>query len=442
MTLYDKETALTYSKNDVALSPGAATTLIPTAFPNLPPGFQGSAVVSSNEAVKAIVNVTNRSSGSLGIAGGKAAAQYQGIDSSQVADTLYFPLVKAGHFGKTTTFYIQNAGTNTVSPIAKFKMRNGDEHTVPMGAIGPNKMAIVSLFDAGSFNPTENNGRVGGLIVEGGTDAKLAGVVLEHFTVENPATILQATRGFTSSDFDTTLFAPVIKNSRFDRFTGIQVQNVTGSPINISVNYKGTAGACANQTFTDSATNVAAGASQTFVQGTGSNLPADCTAVAEITGTGNIVAIVNESYVNGKVPSFGQRAVTSSAIAAKSATTKVNIPLFKDDRFGKRTGMQVQNVGSGTANSIVAEFKCGGGDSFTAISKPQSKAAGDAVLFYHPSTQTSLFESANPFRSADVNCGVTITSDQPIVALANESVTPGESLEQDNNNYEGFNLAP
>jgi hypothetical protein len=39
-----------------------------------------------------------------------------------------------------------------------------------------------------------------------------------------------------------------------------------------------------------------------------------------------------------------------------------------------------------------------------------------------------------------VNCAVSVSSDQPVVAIANESVIPGGSLEQDNNNYEGFNL--
>ena len=40
--------------------------------------------------------------------------------------------------------------------------------------------------------------------------------------------------------------------------------------------------------------------------------------------------------------------------------------------------------------------------------------------------------------------GVIITADQPIVAIANESVYPydGSVLVQDKNNYEGFNLTP
>lgn len=438
---YDMSSSNTYTAN-ATVSSGAAYTFTPNDFASMPDGFQGSAVVSADQPIKAIVNVTNRQSGSLGVAGGKAAAQYQGIDGSMVDTTLYFPLVKGDHYGKTTTFYIQNAGTSAATATATFTMRNGDTHVYTTPSIGPNQMVAFSVFDAGTYSPSSNDGRVGGLVVT--SSQPLAGTVLEHYTTESPATIAQGTRGFTSADFDTKAYAPVIKNSRFNRFTGIQVQNVSGGDVDITVTYAGTAGACAGNTYTDSVTGVADGTSHTFVQLPGqTNLPSDCTASATIEATGNIVAIVNEAYVSSYVSAGNdQRAVTSSAIPASSATTKISVPLFKDDRFEKRTGLQIQNVGSAQATNIVATFVCSGGASFTAVSKPQTVDAGAAVLFYHPSTQGSMFEAANPFASDNVNCSVTVTADQPVVAIANESVTPGAALAQDNNNYEGFNLTP
>jgi hypothetical protein len=379
--------------------------------------------------------VTNRQVPPLGVAGGKAAAQYQGIDGSMVDTTLYFPLAKGDHFSKTTTFYIQNAGTAAATATATFTMRNGDVHNLTTPSIGPNQMVLFSIFDTGTFNPTSNDARVGGMRI---TSAQpLAGVVMEHFTTESPATIAQATRGFTVADFATTAYAPIIKNDRFGRFTGIQVQNVSGGAVDITVSYKGTAGACTGNTYTDTATGIADGTSKTFIQLTGqSNLPADCTASATITATGNIVAIVNESYVSTKIPASGQSAVTSSAIPATLTTTKVSVPLFKDDRIGKRTGLQIQNVGAANASNVVATFSCTGAATFTAIT-------GGGKLFITPSDDPAgTFTAGNPFVRNDVNCSVTITSDQPIAAIANESVIPGGSLQQDNNNYEGFNLAP
>lgn len=435
VTAYDSSSSSTYTASpDSPLAPGEAFTFTPSDFSGMPSGFQGSALVESDQPIKAIVNVTNRQAGDLGVAGGKAAAQYQGVDGGAVADTLFFPLVKGDSFGKTTTFYIQNAGDAATTATADFTMRNGDTHSYTTPSIGPNQMVIFGVADTGTFDPADNNGRVGGLVVS--ADQPLAGVVMEHNTSEDPATILQSTRGFTSDDFDTQAYAPVIKNNRFSRFTGLQVQNVSGGPVDITVEYTGSAGDCAGSTFTDTATGVADGASETFVQSptSGTNLPENCTASATVTATGNIVAIVNESFFS--VPASGQSAVTSSAIPAGSASTSISVPLFKDDRFGKRTGLQIQNVSDSDA-TITASFNCTGAASFSIDSLPQTVGAGGAVLFNDPSDTTAgLIDGSF---TDNVNCSVSVSADQSIVAIANESVTPGGGVEQDNNNYEGFN---
>lgn len=443
ITAYDKDSTSTYEAQD-SIATGASTTFMPSDFSGMPTGFQGSAVVSSDQPIVAMVNVTNREAagGALGIAGGEAAAQYQGIDGDAVANTLYFPIAKAGHYDKTTTFYIQNAGSSAISPVATFNMRNGDSHTVNLPSIDPNQMAVFSLFDAATFDDGQaanSGGRVGGMSITAG--GPMAGVVMEHYTSESPATVLQGTRGFTSADFDTTFHAPVIKHDRYRRFTGIQVQNVSGGSITVTVTYRGTAGACAGGVYTDAVTGLADGASHTFVQWEGStNLIPDCAASATIVGTGDIVAVVNEAYRSDSVPSSGQAMVTSSAIADGAATTRLSAPNFKDDRYSKRTGLKVMNVGSAQATNVVATFSCSGGSSFTAVTEPQTIGVGEAILFYTPSDDGTMFTAGNPFSSNNVNCAVTITSDQPIVGIANESVVPGDNLEQDNNNYEAFNL--
>jgi hypothetical protein len=439
VTAYDMDSANTYDATEM-VDPGAAFTFTPNSFAGMPDGFQGSAVVSSDQPIKAIVNVTNREAGGFGVAGGKAAAQYQGVDGAMVDTTLYFPLAKGDHYNKTTTYYIQNAGDAAATALATFTMRNGDIHLYTTPSIGVNQMVVFSVADSPTYAPTTNDGRVGGMSVT--SVEPLAGVVMEHYTTEDPATILQSTRGFTAADFDMAAFAPVIKNNRFGRFTGIQVQNVSAGPITITVTYAGTAGDCAGNTYIDEAGGVAAGTSKTFVQNEASNLPGNCTASATIEGTGDVVAVVNEAFRSDSIPASGQAAVTSSAIPAGAATAKVSVPLYKDDRFNKRTGLQIQNVGGVQATAIVATFNCSGGASFVAVSLPQTVDAGSAVLFYTPSNDPGMFEAASPFVQNNVNCAVTVTSDQPVVAIANESVDTSGSLEQDNNNYEGFNLIP
>jgi len=423
------------------VAPGAFTNFVPGDFTTMPSGFQGSALVSSDQPVKAIVNVTNRTSGDLGVVGGKAAAQYQGIESGMVGSPLYIPIAKGDSYGKTTTYYIQNAGTSAATATANFTMKNGDTHTYTTPSIEPNQMVVFSIFDSATYDDSvDNTGKVGAVVIS--SAEPLAGVVMEHFTTENPATLAQSTRGFTAADFDDKAYAPIIKNNRFGRSTGIQVQNVSGGPIDIKVTFVGFAGACAGTTYEQTATNVASGASAIFNQRVGqSPVPANCTASATIesmTAGGLIVALVSESYE--VIPASGQSAVTSFAIPADSATTMLSAPLFKDDRFDKRTGLQIQNVGTVAASAVVATFKCQGASTFTAVSVPLSADPGAAIQFYTPSDDPALF--ATPFSSNNVTCSVTVNSDQPVVAIANESPIPGGSLQQDNNNYEGFNLVP
>jgi hypothetical protein len=437
-TAYDAATNSQYQEPKT-VAPGAAYTFTPiNDFLTMPAGFQGSMVLSSDQPIKAITNITNQPVGTLGQAGGKGAAQYAGTDGSAVDTTLYFPLAKGDHFGKCSTFYIQNAGSADITgAVATFNMRNGDAHTVNLPTIGQNKMVATSVFESVTYNPTTNDGRVGGLIVT--ATQPMAGVVMEHDCTGNPAVVLNGTRGFTSADFDTTAYAPVIKNARFGQFTGLQVQNTGGAPIDITVTYAGTAGTCAGNSYTDSATAVAPGTSRTFVHTAGNtNLPANCTASATVVATGDFVAITNEQETAGN-PKVG---ITSNAFAAGAATTLISVPLYKDNRFGVTTGLQIQNIGASAATNWTATFVCTGGASFTAVSDPAKTGAiqpGSAFLFYTPS-DNDLFTTANPFSSNNVNCAVTVASDQPVVAIANEApLTPGVI---DNNNYEGFNLVP
>jgi hypothetical protein len=324
--------------------------------------------------------------------------------------------------------------------VATFTMRNGDMHTVNVPTIGPNQMVVFQVQDAATWAPTVNDSRVGGLIVTG--DQPLAGVVMEHDTVADPAVVLNSTRGFTSSDFDTKAYAPVVKHNRFGAFTGLQVQNTSGGPIDITVNYVGSGGACAGNSYTDTATGVLADTSKTFVHlgAANTNLPDNCTGSATVTATGSFVAIVNEQETAGAA----KVGITYSAMADGAATSKVSAPLFKDDRFGARSGLQIQNVGGAAATSWTATFDCrvNATTTFTAVSdaaKTGPIAPGGAFLFYTPSDD-NLFTAANPFSASNANCAVTIQADQPIVAIVNEAPVTVGAL--DNNNYEGFNVTP
>ena len=441
VTAYDSS-GTTYEASDT-VAEGSSSTFLPADFTGMPGGFSGSAVVTSTTDIRAIVNVTNRQAGSYGVSGGLAAGQYQGMNTG--ATPLNFPLAKNNSYGKTTTFYIQNAGGTSATASVTFNI-GGSSYTYTTPSMLPGTMVAFGPSDAGA---PSGNSSIGSMTVS--SSQPLAGVVLEHKTFENPATLLQATRGFTGADADTTLYAPIIKNNFFNRFTGLQIQNVSGGSVDITVTYKASAG-CSGE-YTDTTSGLADGASHTFVHLAGTDLPANCLASAKIVATGDVVAIVNESFTSAAVAAGRtQESTTYSAFSNAAATELVQLPLAKENSFNKGTGIQIQNVSSSSTASVVVTYT-GPTGSYTSVA--QSVAPGSALTlvdvrnkpssFWNGTAMTpSALGGCSPGCGSNGVFGVKIESNQPVVAIANESTYPFTAplISQDKNNYEGFNLVP
>jgi hypothetical protein len=459
ITAYDSSSSATYNIPDT-IAPGASKVYLPNAFPGMPSGFQGSAVVSSSSDIRAIVNITNRYITSPIVLGdpsspSPAAAIYQGVSIPNT--TIYFPLAKNNSFNKTSTFMIQNAGTASATALATFKFL-GVNYTYTTPSLAPGQMAAVSpsnARDAGNNPPPSGNTAIGSMIAT--STQPLAGTLLESKTTEVHATVLQAVRAFTSADFATTIYIPVNKNNFFGRFTGLQVQNVSGGPVNVSVNYTQIGSAspfCAAGPKSDSHNALAAGESWTFPS---SVLDNGCLASAIITANGNIVATVNESYTSAFLaanPSRFQESTMYAGFPTNSATLVLAGPIFKEDSFNKGTGLTIQNV-SGSAANVTLTFKNGAGQTF--VSNPQPISAGQAATFtdvrnkaasfWAPSSPSGAMTPAALGCTAS-GCGingnfsVVVSSNQNIVGLLNESTYPftAPRILQDKNNYEVFNL--
>lgn len=428
------------------IDPNASTTKLPDDL-SLGTAFQGSATVSSDQPLRAIVNTTNLFAAGYGIQGGLAAGQYQGVNVPSTE--VNFPLVKNNHFGKTTTFFIQNAGTATATDaVATFRVGNPVvEHVFDLPDIEAGRMFVLAPSNAGV--PSGDNVSLGSLAVTSGQP--LAGVVLEHGS-ETPAVQLQATRGFSPDDRATTIYAPIIKNEFFNRFTGLQIQNTTSSPIDLTITYKGAPApsSCPGAEFTETLTGLAAGASYTtvgLVSNPAHDMPAGCLASATVVATGEVVAIVNEAFTPAFISGGGNggrnESTTYSAFSGENATGKISVPLYKENAFNKGTGLQVQNVGSGSANVTIQFLSAAG----TFTTNEQVIAAGASQTFFNLATQPGLFNGTPIPADISGNNGTfaaVVTANQPVVAVANESTFPiGTTLKlQDKNNYEGFNLTP
>lgn len=403
-----------------AVPVGESRTILADNWSGAPASFQGAAVVSADQPIVAIVNVTN----------GSAAAQYQGVGTPDTE--IGFPLFKNSMGPKHTTFYVQNAGDTAAMIYATFTADSGTAYTWNSGtAVDPNRMVTFSAADA---TPTMPTGTKGGLVVTSAEN--IAGVVLEHGTSDT--TILQATKGFSPAEYGTTLVAPLVKRQfgANPRSTGIQVQNVSASAADIYITYMSGA-----NTYKQHKLAVDPGASYTFFENligdAGSvELPVGTLAAATITSTGNIAAIVNETFFGGNIPNNRNTQTTYHAIAVADATMTIGVPLAKE-YFGaaaKGSGIQVMNVGSAAAN-VELEYAFGTG-TFTIIN--QTIDPGTSKTYFNVSSTIPSTEWAggNVLPTGDYG-GVIVTSDQNIVAIVQEA---DFTAVQDVKNYEGFNL--
>jgi hypothetical protein len=406
----------------------------------MPDGFIGSAIVSSDQPIVAIVNATN----------GTAAGQYQGMDSSSVATQLGFPLVKNGRANKQTTFYIQNAGDSAAMMHATFiESQTGTLYPTDSGnPIGVGQMWVLNPTDAGF----PSGDAIGALVVT--STVKLAGVVNEHQTAAAgaPYTVLQSTRGFSTQDADQTIVAPIFKKHFRGRSTGIQVQNAGLASTAITVTFKHSPLSDATDTTDKVATvsNVQVGASVTFyddviIGGTGGTgmaaVPDSTLAAATIEADQPVVAIVNETTTGGGA----LRQTTYSALSVSNATTKVAVPLAKEEFGNKGTGIQVMNVGN-SATTFDATYVLGtdavGSNAKTYILNDVDLGAKESVtLFRLSGSAGNAYSWLGAGQVESLRLGaVTIESDgEPIVAIVQEADFSGV---QDNKNYEGFNLTP
>jgi hypothetical protein len=423
---YDSASASTYSTSET-LTAGASLNIGPDSIPGLPAGFIGSIVTSSNEPLVALVNLTNRQSGSNGVAGGLAAAIYNGVDSSGAATELEFPLVKNNHFNKTTTFYLQNAGSAASTIDVTFNV-GGTAYPYTTPSVAPGQMVAV---DPGLAGVPSGNGNVGAMSL---TSAQpIAGAMLEHESAAAIGTVLQGSGPGVSED---TIYCPTFKQNHFGRTSGIQVQNLHTAAQDITVTFKN-----ASNTF-NSTKNVAAGASVTFINDT--NITSGTLFAATVAGAdGPVAAVVNEATL--PLPAgVQQTATTYNCAGASSATATASYPAYKENRFGRTTALQIQNVGGATATNVVLTFTDNNGNVRT--SKSQTIASGASTAFTCVSANASLWNGTA--LAGNTLSGVTVTADQPILITANEAswsttspCTPNNGAGSfDKSTTEGFNL--
>jgi hypothetical protein len=425
LTAYDM-TGNPFTCGTKSAIPGASANFLTDVDCQVNAGFLGSAVVSADQPIAAVVNVNNKGTG-------LASGQYQGTDGADVATTISFPLAKNDHNGRTTTFYVQNASNSTNNIDATFSI-NGVNYTKSYTGVPANAMVIVSPTDTTPTMPS-GPGNFGSLTVVG--TQPLAGSSLEHQTSAPVGENLQASKAFIGTDGATKVFCPLYRNSHTSKnqITGAQVQNVSAGPVDINFTFNVVGGGSYGP-YTE--TNVAPGESANFYAPTlgGGAIPTGTYGSAVIESTGSVVAVVND-----KGTSDGNERVTTYACFGTGGTL-VNVPQAKEHFGGNTTGIQVQNVGNADTY-VTLEYKDTFSTKSLTIKTKNMVAPGESVnvvnLYLLPSAVWDV-TSGVPADMVNTLNGVVVTGTSDLAVIANESSNGdlATASNQDTKNFEGF----
>jgi hypothetical protein len=448
----------TYSQDgEITIPQGESLTYNPALAPNypdgprigfattdkhLPSGFAGGVVVSSDEELRAVVTVNNFQVGDMGVAGGRASAYYQSVQ--EPAPLLNFPVMKHDYFGQTTTFYIQAAGGDATID-ATFSYPDGTK-----------SMTDIEISDGSTYVLDPLAAQVpadvlGSLVVEA-TAGNIAGVIVETQHNVDVGTFAMSTKAFGPDDADTTIVAPTNKTKFFGGTTGWQLQNTTDVAASATVTFTvanvqtGSAADVAGITpGTQFKHDFSIPANGSYLFSVGAAAGANYYKAVEVGGTKTItdglffsgLVVSDQPLVATVNEAAGANRILYSAFGSGNATAKLAAPAVKEAFFEQRTSLNVQNVGIASTTPS-ASYSCSDGSTYTvgADEGVPELAPGEAFNFFQLSNVDRWGAEVIP---ASNNCAVTVSADQPIVAVAQESIVGGA---QDIKNYEGFNLTP
>jgi len=278
-------------------------------------GFSGSAVVSADQPVSAIVNLLS--------AGPVTGEAYDGVNAP--ATSMNVPLFQQGNHGYNTSIHIQNSVgvANTV--------------TITFNGPGAPGAFSVNLAPNASISIDASNDHItvgtfiGSAVVSGTSP------IAVEVNQTNDAILFSYTGSAIGSP---TIYAPLLMTNNHGFSTGLQVQNIdTTKTTTLSLFLNG--GATPAETVT-----VGPGQSHTWYPIPGTSLTG-----TTFIGSGKVVSSDPSVQLLGAVNelSTGGQGMTYNTFS--SGTQSVQMPLVMFNNHGYYTGEQIQNVGP-TASTV------------------------------------------------------------------------------------------
>jgi hypothetical protein len=376
IVFYDTTGVEVFTMSDV-ISAGSSSTYIQSTQDDLGSSFNGSVVVTSDQQIAAIVNQnTSNVGGTSGYNG-----SYTGF--SEGSSTFVVPIVLANFYGYYTEISVQNAGSSAVDVTVDYVDVACTDDTATALGVGT----------AVRFN---NNTSCSGTVNTAATITASGPVVAVVNQISEGGNLEQTYNGFAPASGGDTLYAPIALNAFYGFNSAMQVQNVSGAAMDISVEY--------SDGITATVAGVADGESATFIQANEGHA-ASWTGSAKFTNStgGDMVGIVNQQ---------GTTSAASYNMYASGATEWA-LPSLLFQYYGFTSAFQVQNIGD-TPVDITVEYDDGSSASATDV-------AGGAAYSFIQNDETG--HTANWAGSAKV------TADGPIVIVVNQDVLSAGAID-------------
>jgi hypothetical protein len=355
-------------------------------------GFDGSAVIASDQRVAAIVNVN---SPDLSLTFGGEA--YVGV--TEGSQSVSLPLLFKGSFGFNSFFNVQNVGQTATQVTVTFSGGGlSSPVTLPAVSVAPGAATRVDVGGNASLPPGFN-----GAATITSTASDIAAVA----THVGPTTVL-IYNGFSSGT--TNPVFPLVNVNNFGYQTGIAIQNRGTAESQVTVTY--TENGATTPTCTETLTIPGNGGSGFFAitafAANDANTTNNCPNGATFVGSARVSANSANVELVGTVDQLNsaqRKGGTYSGFSEADATSTVVFPLINDRNFGFFTGISLANT-SDVAATVTCTYS---GTSFRDENRPL------------PARGTLTIVNANQIGAGYNGSGTcTATGGATIVGVANQ----------------------
>jgi len=330
----------------------ARTYYVPAILPDsVATSFRGSAVVSSERNIAAIVNENAGSGPGYDQPPGILRGSYTGIRAADTATTLYMPVAVKGYYGFNSQLVVQNAGATADINFEFFDQTGASIATYVASNVAANASVILELDTLIPTTGSIPSGFNGSVKVT--STSNLAGMVNN-----TDGSVLQTYNAFAPADGGTTLYAPAVFNAYYNYVSSIQVQNIGTVPTDITVTY--------SDGIVKTVTGVGPGSSAMFYQPTEGHASGWAGSATVTSTAADVVAVVAQLWPGVKASNYN---------AASGGTMEIVAPALFKNFYGYDTALTVMNVGS-VATDITVSYSDGLSASATNVQP------GDSAQFF------------------------------------------------------------